>query len=446
MPNPVRSKNPEERREERERREAEKKAAKEKAAAAAAAAEAAAKAAAEEAQKGGDDETEEQLLDPDGEWLKVMPDRNLGAGAYGEVYEARIIGGPLNGTRAVAKSAVPYHAYATRRASIRNSLTSSMTMSRTRGGGFTPKQFLEIEARINAIVAQECPEIGAEYIGECEKDGKKWVVWRYESKRTLRDLFDMVHDAGTLRPFAKMLGFEGYDERDGNATRALITDVTRELLTICTTLTDAGLIHRDMKPANVIVHRFKLLLIDFGAAAAMGLDGQIGYDPDRGPCDVKYNPPEQLVDEDHWEAFDAYSVGLILLRLIFRPLWDSDGFTTFIMDYRANRQNVDAWLTEVTLCDPAVAAESWLTPEVAAEARARANKHKKPLFQDDARKQAREEEYLKLAALSCRSALPCPAPPRPRPAQGARRPPCTISASVCGVGGALSAGGTAAPA
>ena len=27
-------------------------------------------------------------------------------GAYGDVYEARIVGGPLNGTRAVAKSAV----------------------------------------------------------------------------------------------------------------------------------------------------------------------------------------------------------------------------------------------------------------------------------------------------------------------------------------------------
>ncbi|KAJ1495777.1 hypothetical protein T484DRAFT_1875295 [Baffinella frigidus] len=284
LSNPVRSKDPDAKKEERARRE------KERLAAIEAKEEAAQQLVVEaEAAAAAEEEEEDLLLDADGEWLEVNFDKNLGSGAYGDVYEARIVGGPLNGTRAVAKSAVPFNIYATRRGQVQNSLSTTMTMSRTRGGGFTPKQashrFLEVEAQINKIVSEECPEIGAEFIGECVKDGKKWVVWKYESKHTLNDLFDRASTyeskhtlkdlfdrackRNSLAGFAKQLGFEGFVEDDPSS-------VARELLTICQTLTDAGLTHRDIKPQNIIVHRNKLLLIDFGAAAAMGLDKQIG--------------------------------------------------------------------------------------------------------------------------------------------------------------------------
>ena len=57
---------------------------------------------------------------------------------------------------------------------------------------------------------------------------------------------------------------------------------------------------------------------------------QVGFHAERGPCDEKYHPPERLIDPLHWQAYDVYSVALSLLRVLFRPLWNTRLFTAFL--------------------------------------------------------------------------------------------------------------------
>ena len=39
----------------------------------------------------------------------------------------------------------------------------------------------------------------------------------------------------------------------------------------------------------------------------------------------------QLIDEEHWDVYDVYSVGLTLTRILFRPLWDADQVSLYRM-------------------------------------------------------------------------------------------------------------------
>lgn len=73
-----------------------------------------------------------------------------------------------------------------------------------------------------------------------------------------------------------------------------------------------------MKPYNVLCTGGVLRLIDFGSAAAMGATERIGYDWHKSPCDPRYAPPEQFIDEEEWAKYDLYCVGLILVRTSVR--------------------------------------------------------------------------------------------------------------------------------
>ena len=71
--------------------------------------------------------------------------------------------------------------------------------------------------------------------------------------------------------------------------------------------------HRDIKPFNIFVSNGEIRLIDFGSAAAMGIRERVGYDYNKSPCDPRYAPPEQFIDEADWAKYDVYCVGLILV-------------------------------------------------------------------------------------------------------------------------------------
>ncbi len=94
-------------------------------------------------------------------------------------------------------------------------------------------------------------------------------------------------------------------------TLETVKSYMKQIVTGLTYCHDAGVIHGDVKPRNILLFGDTLKLCDFGLA-------KIGDEEDRdqGPCTVNYRPPEALMgDHSYVEASDAWATGCTFAAL-----------------------------------------------------------------------------------------------------------------------------------
>ncbi|KAB1200314.1 Serine/threonine-protein kinase STN8, chloroplastic [Morella rubra] len=158
----------------------------------------------------------------------------------------------------------------------------------------------ELEEWFNYRLSRAAPEACAEFLGSFVAEettsqftkGGKWLVWKFEGDRNLADYMKDRNFPLNLEPIMFGRVLQGVDSVERNAL--IIKQVMRQIVTSLKKIHDTGIVHRDVKPANLVVtKRGKIKLIDFGAAT----DLRIGknYVPKLGLLDPDYCPPELYV-------------------------------------------------------------------------------------------------------------------------------------------------------
>ncbi len=130
-----------------------------------------------------------------------------------------------------------------------------------------------------------------------------------------------VHDAGTDdggRPYLVMELIDGptlADRcRDRSLTPACVTAIGAELAEALTYVHSLGIVHRDVKPANVLLPADGARLADFGVARIVDSARHTGTGLTVGTA--PYLSPEQVTGGSVGPPADIYSLGLVLLECL----------------------------------------------------------------------------------------------------------------------------------
>jgi eukaryotic-like serine/threonine-protein kinase len=148
----------------------------------------------------------------------------------------------------------------------------------------------------------------------------------------VHDFGETIHD-GRRTPYVVMELVPGPTLEERAAARSLrpvaVFRVCAEVAAGLAAAHADGVVHRDVKPANVIMAPTGAKVVDFGIAAAvdsggMELDEELLGTPD-------YVAPERITGDVVTPASDVYSLGVLLYKLLTGHLpWAADGATDLI--------------------------------------------------------------------------------------------------------------------
>jgi predicted Ser/Thr protein kinase len=132
---------------------------------------------------------------------------------------------------------------------------------------------------------------------------------------TIYELFSSGSDLLMVMEFVPGQTLEQLSDREGPMAPARAAYLVARLLSALEQAHRAGIVHRDMKPANVMVsHAGAVKIMDFGIARVRGVehftvDGCMMGTP-------AYMAPEHVRGEEIDERADLYAVGVIFYRLL----------------------------------------------------------------------------------------------------------------------------------
>lgn len=225
-----------------------------------------------------------------------------------------------------------------------------------------------VEIWMNERVRRACPNSCAYFLyGFLETSAKKgaeyWLLWRFEGETTLYDLMqskEFPYNVETI-----LLGEAQNFPKGLERENRIIQTIMRQLLFALDGLHSTGIVHRDIKPQNIIFSEdsrtFKI--IDLGAATDLRVG--INYIPKEFLLDPRYTAPEQYIMSTQtpsapsvpvatalspvlWQLngpdkFDMYSLGLIFLQMAFPALRTDSALITFNRQLKRCDYDLNAW-------------------------------------------------------------------------------------------------------
>lgn len=175
------------------------------------------------------------------------------------------------------------------------------------------------------------------------------VVARLQHPNTVR-VFD-CGDAGDGRLYLVMELLSGESlarrlERLGQLSDDDAVSVLRQVLRSLAEAHAAGIVHRDVKPANVLLvplgdGELLVKVIDFGIAKCVFDEDVALTATDEIACSPRYVAPERIVDSTESPRSDLYSLGVMGIELFTgRPPFDVDNAMGLLMLHGAEDQPV----------------------------------------------------------------------------------------------------------
>ncbi|MBL7839394.1 MAG: serine/threonine protein kinase [Cyclobacteriaceae bacterium] len=127
--------------------------------------------------------------------------------------------------------------------------------------------------------------------------------------------FIKPNNAYFLSPFISGGDLQGHIDSRAISTREALRLISGILAGVTEMHSNHGLVHRDLKPGNILldIDRMHPIIADLGAVKKIGTAD--GYTSE-SKATLYYLPPESIVDKRYYFQSDIYQVGIIMFQLL----------------------------------------------------------------------------------------------------------------------------------